>query len=66
MDDLLSRITEALVVRPGDTLVIRLDHRTSMAEFDEFRERIRGQLDPDIGCMIIEAPGAQILTAQPV
>jgi hypothetical protein len=64
--DPLEHVREGLVVRPGDTLIIRLDRLTSMAEFDELREHIRSQLDPDIKCMIVEAPGGQIAVARSI
>ncbi|MEU8278231.1 hypothetical protein ACFYOK_37310 [Microbispora bryophytorum] len=35
---LLQGVEEAAVVRPGDTLVLRLGAKTSPAEFERFRE----------------------------
>jgi hypothetical protein len=58
------RVLEALIVRPGDTLIIRLDSCMADDEADHFKTSIRQQLDPSIKVLLIEAPGGQILMAK--
>ena len=43
-----------LIVRPGDTLLLRTDQHLSDAELDELRERVREKLPDLAGIAVLE------------
>lgn len=65
----LAAICEALVIRPGDTLIIRVRSDIYRSEFDEFQYRVKAGLDevcPGVRFVIVNAeqlavyrPGAE-------
>jgi hypothetical protein len=57
-------VFEAVTVRPGDTLIIRLESFLSAADTATLKADIRSQIDPEIKVLLIEAPGGQIAAAK--
>jgi hypothetical protein len=55
---------EALVIRPGDTLVLRFDRRLSEEEADSLLTTMRPRLPEDVKIMIIDNC-AQIAAVRP-
>lgn len=56
---------EALVIYPGDTLVVRVHPGYSRAEHDEFGALIRKQLTPDVQVLIIGAEQLAVIRSTP-
>ncbi|WP_119728341.1 hypothetical protein [Thermomonospora amylolytica] len=56
---LADRIREAVTIRPGDTLVIRLDPRINPAQFGELAEQIKTEL-PDVKLLLLGGGVEQI------
>lgn len=53
---------EAVIVRPGDKLIVRVRHDVAEKEFDEFRERLSEKL-PGVDLVLLNAE--QMLVYRP-
>ncbi|MEO3875542.1 hypothetical protein ABGB18_42745 [Nonomuraea sp. B12E4] len=53
-DETLASLAEALVVRPGDTLIVRLSADMTVEQFTRFRESIEPTLNEKL-------PGVKVL-----
>lgn len=51
----LPEILEALVVHPGDTLLVRIPVNTNMAQARQLHEGLKARLPADVGFAIIAA-----------
>lgn len=59
----LDGVSSALVLRPGDTLVVAFNRRLTLAELDELREQIETELPGIKGAIFDDA--AQIAAYRP-
>jgi hypothetical protein len=59
----LPSAAEAVIVRPGDTLVIRIDQRLSGQEIDELQAHLGGQM-PGVKVVVLDGV-AQLLVYRP-
>ena len=59
-----TEFAEALVIRPGDTLVLRVARNISAAEADRARQRIRDEL-PGLAAVVILTGFDQLAAYRP-
>jgi hypothetical protein len=56
----LTEVIEALVVRPGDKLIVRVDPRTTRAQADEMIAAVKERL-PELEILIVAAEQLAVL-----
>jgi len=65
MDDVLTGLVEATIVRPGDTLVLRWASELSRADADRIRAQLAEHLPIGVDFLILAQPVEQVLVCRP-